>query len=188
MTQSPAIEAFVALLSWLEAQRPSTMGFVIGPDDTNPISRMSIIIAAAKELRDKVETHESYQSRVKAWMLACFGEEISSDKAERNHRFLEEALELVQSIGCTQSEARNAALEALKPCPFCGTYAEVVHAGHIRCGNIYNCDAETRLGLEAWNRRAALISAAPTAKPPMKIHFDNETLKTQIEQDGDEEP
>lgn len=47
----------------------------------------------------------SFQDRVKPWMTACFGEEISRDKQERNHRFLEEALELVQSCGCTRGEA-----------------------------------------------------------------------------------
>lgn len=49
----------------------------------------------------------SFQARVKPWMDACFGAEISADKTERNHRFLEEALELVQANGCTQSEAHQ---------------------------------------------------------------------------------
>lgn len=48
-----------------------------------------------------------YQMRVAKWMLACFGQEISSDLQERNHRFLEESLELVQSCGCTASEAHQ---------------------------------------------------------------------------------
>jgi hypothetical protein len=48
-----------------------------------------------------------YQSRVLEWMLSCFGAEISDDKIERNHRFLEESLELVQSTGCTRSEAHQ---------------------------------------------------------------------------------
>jgi NTP pyrophosphatase (non-canonical NTP hydrolase) len=48
---------------------------------------------------------QTFQSRVQPWMTACFGEEISSDKVERNHRFLEEALELVQSCGCSKDEA-----------------------------------------------------------------------------------
>jgi hypothetical protein len=47
----------------------------------------------------------TFQSRVLPWLLACFGQEIADDKQERNHRFCEEALELVQSTGCTQSEA-----------------------------------------------------------------------------------
>jgi Lar family restriction alleviation protein len=50
---------------------------------------------------------ESFQNQVNAWMMQCFGIEISADKIERNHRFLEEALELVQSLGCTASEAHQ---------------------------------------------------------------------------------
>lgn len=48
---------------------------------------------------------DSFQSRVAPWMQECFGREISSDSVERNHRFLEESLELVQSLGCTKGEA-----------------------------------------------------------------------------------
>jgi len=48
-----------------------------------------------------------FQHRVKHWMFACFGPAISDDKVERNHRFLEEALELVQACGCTASEAHQ---------------------------------------------------------------------------------
>ncbi|SFP62437.1 hypothetical protein [Sphingomonas rubra] len=48
-----------------------------------------------------------FQARVQPWMLACFGEMIAGDREERNHRFLEEALELVQSTGCTASEAHQ---------------------------------------------------------------------------------
>jgi len=50
---------------------------------------------------------EKFQTRVNAWTHACFGEQIAKDKVERNHRFLEEALELVQSLNCTQSEAHQ---------------------------------------------------------------------------------
>lgn len=49
----------------------------------------------------------TFQDRVQPWMMACFGPEISADRTERNHRFLEEALELVQSNGCTKSEAHQ---------------------------------------------------------------------------------
>lgn len=49
----------------------------------------------------------SFQKRVHPWMIECFGEEISSDAVERNHRFLEEALELVQSLGATADEAHQ---------------------------------------------------------------------------------
>lgn len=49
----------------------------------------------------------TYQIRVRAWLMACFGSEIAGDKVERNHRFLEEALELVQAAGCTADDARQ---------------------------------------------------------------------------------
>ncbi|MCP3017490.1 hypothetical protein [Cupriavidus basilensis] len=48
-----------------------------------------------------------FQARVQPWMLECFGVEIAADARERNHRFLEEALELVQACGATQSEAHQ---------------------------------------------------------------------------------
>lgn len=49
--------------------------------------------------------NKNYQKRIDDWMLACFGEEIAYDITERTHRFLEESLELVQSLGCTKAEA-----------------------------------------------------------------------------------
>jgi hypothetical protein len=48
---------------------------------------------------------DSYQDRVGEWMKACFGHAIAADGTERNHRFLEEGVELVQSLGCTEAEA-----------------------------------------------------------------------------------
>lgn len=54
---------------------------------------------------DQAATALEFQKRVQVWMLDCFGAEISGDRMERNHRFLEESLELVQSLGCSKSEA-----------------------------------------------------------------------------------
>lgn len=53
------------------------------------------------------DTSISFQARVQPWMQTCFGPEISADRVERNHRFLEEALELVQSLGCAATEAHQ---------------------------------------------------------------------------------
>ncbi len=50
---------------------------------------------------------ESFQARVQPWLMECFGAMIAGDREERNHRFLEEALELVQSCDCTASEAHQ---------------------------------------------------------------------------------
>lgn len=47
----------------------------------------------------------TFQSRVQAWVVQCFGPHVAGNKTERNHRFIEEALELVQSLGCTADEA-----------------------------------------------------------------------------------
>lgn len=49
----------------------------------------------------------TFQKRVLNWLMACFSQEVCRDITERNHRFLEEALELVQSKGCTSSEAHQ---------------------------------------------------------------------------------
>lgn len=56
---------------------------------------------------ERKPAEESLQRRVKPWMLTTFGAEIAADKVERNHRFLEEALELVQACGCVQNEAHQ---------------------------------------------------------------------------------
>lgn len=48
-----------------------------------------------------------FQARVGSWLVECFGVELAEDVTQRNHRFLEEALELVQSLGCTACEAHQ---------------------------------------------------------------------------------
>jgi hypothetical protein len=52
----------------------------------------------------KVET-KTLQDRVSVWLVQCFGDKIAKDIQERNHRFLEESLELVQSLGCSKEDA-----------------------------------------------------------------------------------
>ncbi|WAC72107.1 hypothetical protein OU995_21435 [Roseateles sp. SL47] len=72
-------------------------------------SRDSVIVDVAKQRDTWAAAARSikFQERVAPWMEACFGREISGDTEERNHRFLEEALELVQACGCTQIEAHQ---------------------------------------------------------------------------------
>lgn len=50
-------------------------------------------------------TQEPLQTLVAPWMQACFGSDISLDRRERNHRFIEESLELVQACGMPAVEA-----------------------------------------------------------------------------------
>jgi hypothetical protein len=56
---------------------------------------------------DMTDSQSNFQSRVKPWLAACLGPALANDLAERNHRFLEEALELVQSTGCSQHAAHQ---------------------------------------------------------------------------------
>ena len=48
---------------------------------------------------------KTFQQRVYPWLFKCFGPIISKNIKERNHRFLEESLELVQACGCTAKQA-----------------------------------------------------------------------------------
>jgi hypothetical protein len=52
-------------------------------------------------------SREAFQARVHPWMMACFGAEISADRLERCDRFIEEALELVQSTGYDKDRAHQ---------------------------------------------------------------------------------
>ncbi|MER8506660.1 hypothetical protein NKH91_17520 [Mesorhizobium sp. M0894] len=61
-----------------------------------------------QEARDaRAALKGDFQDRVRPFMVDCFGEAIAADGIERNHRFLEESLELVQSLGCTANEAHQ---------------------------------------------------------------------------------
>jgi hypothetical protein len=48
---------------------------------------------------------QEYQENVEDWTKKCFGENIATNIRERNYRFLEEALELVQSGGISKEES-----------------------------------------------------------------------------------
>lgn len=60
---------------------------------------LAAISTPAQASGEPVAWPVSVQRRVDAWMQECFGAEISADKVERSDRFVEEALELVQSVG-----------------------------------------------------------------------------------------
>lgn len=49
-------------------------------------------------------TPRSYQSRVWAWLVLCLGTERAQELRERLIRFIEEALELVQSLGLSRDD------------------------------------------------------------------------------------
>ena len=78
-----------------------------GKGDEDEITKIVPMRANLEAYLRTLRTDPPFQQRVQPWMLACFGEKIAADKAERNHRFLEEALELVQATGCTVGEAHQ---------------------------------------------------------------------------------
>lgn len=47
------------------------------------------------------------QARIYQWVVDTFSVEVAQDKQERNFRFLEESLELVQAAGFPKEEALN---------------------------------------------------------------------------------
>lgn len=51
--------------------------------------------------------HKSFQTYVNEWVEACFGLMVAKDKVERNHRFIEEAIELVQACNCEREHVHQ---------------------------------------------------------------------------------
>lgn len=82
-------------------RRLHALGFPNPIDILLEQSRLSVTGAG----RPLEPPQEPFQRRVLRWLLDCFGVEIASNRSERNHRFLEESLELAQSLGCTRDEA-----------------------------------------------------------------------------------
>lgn len=77
------------------------------PDGEREDAECPVLLRAAVDALEAERKKPPLQDLVQPWLMACFGPEIANDKIERNHRFLEEALELVQACGCTQSEAHQ---------------------------------------------------------------------------------
>lgn len=48
-----------------------------------------------------------FQKRVTSWVEVAFGRDVASNLQERNFRFLEEAVELVQALDMTREEAHK---------------------------------------------------------------------------------
>jgi len=72
-----------------------------------PCQQTEMAAQAAMEQRQRAAevAASSYQQRVGEWTAACFGSEGAAADADRNARFLEEALELAQAGGMTAADA-----------------------------------------------------------------------------------
>lgn len=71
------------------------------------IEYKQVVDAHGSKIRfiEKLPGDQSFQKEVFSWTVDCFGYEVSFNKAERLHRFIEEALELVQSLGMDRMDA-----------------------------------------------------------------------------------
>lgn len=49
----------------------------------------------------------SFQGRINPWVRKCLGLALANNRLERNHRFLEESLELVQANGYSREQAHR---------------------------------------------------------------------------------
>lgn len=74
---------------------------------TYPREEISIadVIQLAGAVLDASRRRDDLQTRMRAWVEACFGAAVANDTTERGHRMLEEAIELHQAGGCTQADA-----------------------------------------------------------------------------------
>ena len=85
------------MLQQTDAQTPSAT--------TTPAARKRKASTPKSTAKSAVSESPAFQARVQPWLIECFGEAIASNREERNHRFLEEALELVQACDTTADEA-----------------------------------------------------------------------------------
>lgn len=105
---TPAAELLVEIIKLL----PPALGDFAGNalqyhDPRAPHTLLRLRGLFDQYLQTLVYATASFQSRVAPWMMDCFSNEVCRDVVERNHRFLEEALELVQARGCSRSEAHQ---------------------------------------------------------------------------------
>lgn len=82
-------------------------GVHIKTDDPNNSIAGDVLHDLAWALIHPSQQQGSFQQRVAPWLIQCFGEVVANDGKERNDRFLEEALELVQSLGYSAHEAHQ---------------------------------------------------------------------------------
>lgn len=104
----PGADERAAFEAWASKRRMDLRREANNPDEYLLASTADAFVGwQAHAAQSGQRAGEEFQARVQPWMMACFGPEIAADTQERNHRFLEEALELVQACGATASEAHQ---------------------------------------------------------------------------------
>lgn len=91
----------------------AALGEIIGSYRDGRTKACARALVKVVEIVDQLEAENEarapqlspFQGRVAPFMEQCFGPEISADTVERYHRFIEESLELAQSLGCSAQDA-----------------------------------------------------------------------------------
>jgi hypothetical protein len=109
-----------------------------------------------------------YQERVDHWMCQVFGEQVLFDLKERSHRFAEEAIELLQSVGYTKEEMKTM-LDYVYDRPIGQLRQEaggVMHCLAALCsGNKLSLEAATLSVLQYCEENSAKIREKHSNKP-----------------------
>lgn len=77
---------------------PCGYGDPLNPDGPEAADALTAQQAEIERL-NRTPQMDHFQARIAKWCAECFGQQTADDKVERNWRFLEEALELVQGLG-----------------------------------------------------------------------------------------
>lgn len=119
--------------------------------------------------------YTDHMATLEPWMLASFGPEVSADKIDRTHRFLEEALELVQVNGCTRDEAHQ-----LVECVFGGPTSEPQADALSKHFAIYSVEEdENHIRLSVCGQQVACWHV-DTAQGTALLKFEAERQSAQI--------
>jgi len=71
----------------------------------------SIALDEAAAMLAALAEDREFQTRVGGWMLECFGPTISMDRLERRDRFVEESLELAQTLPAFTADRAHALVD-----------------------------------------------------------------------------
>jgi len=120
-------------------------------------------------MTDKPDNPAAFQLGVDAWMDACFGEPIKSDLLERTDRFIEEALELAQTMPGFNAERAHALVDYVFSRPV-GERGQEVGGSMVTLAALCNpagisMDEEARRELARIWTKVEAIRAKQAAKP-----------------------
>lgn len=86
----------------LSPELEELVNLYIDMDTLDPEFREGIRLFADKFVEFPAKA--AFQDRVSAFVIECFGKTIAADISERTHRYIEESLELAQSMGCPKED------------------------------------------------------------------------------------